>query len=620
MTSYRLLSRAGATAFLSALILSLAPACFPQAQGAQAGRQGATQARGALQGKVVDDAGLPLANIIVRATIPADPKARSYATSTDEAGVFRFEDVPVTSYLFQVTTLDHYYGDFAAPPKYYRPGEPALLQLRRGSVITGAVTNAAGESVIAVAVRAIKVRDLEGRPMRLPRVMMTRATDDRGIYRIFGLEPGVYLINAGGSASVFGGADQGSQGYGDDCVTYHPSAPSASTASEVIVGRMSEVTGIDIRYRAEEGRSISGTVSGLPVNVLFGGGAAVYLINPATSSVEAFVSPRARGQAASMPYSITGLADGDYYLLAMRSPRPGEDGQVSDARRVTIKGADLSGVDLQLAPLASLAGKVLVDASSPAATCPEDDGKAGAGKKERPERLRPEDLVISARVEGKDDVKQRPPFASLLARSAIPDAAGQFVLRHVTPGKWRFEMAFPGDEWYVSSVTMTPQPAAALAAATKADEAKPVDLASSGVEVRRGERITGITITLSAGAARIQGRVTFDRQPAAGERLRVHLVPADERSTAPDYAEARVEADGSFTLRNIKPGRYRAIALISRGEEWADSSARPLVWEPKQLAKLRREAEREGEPLDLKPCQRLDGYTLRFPARSASRQ
>jgi hypothetical protein len=68
----------------------------------------------------------------------------------------------------------------------------------KGGVITGKVVTADNDPVVAVRVRALRIRDLNGRrPARLE-LSPDRLTDDRGIYRIFGLLPGTYLVYAGG--------------------------------------------------------------------------------------------------------------------------------------------------------------------------------------------------------------------------------------------------------------------------------------------------------------------------------------------------------------------------------------------------------------------------------------
>src|SRR6185503_18450949 len=117
---------------------------------------------------------------------------------------------------------------------------------------TGTVTNSLGEPVIAVRVRATMVRDPRG---ETPRSLFTteQPTDDRGVYRIYGLRPGTYIVSAGGSGFAYA-----FNPYDQDLPTYAPSA-SRDTAAEILV-RSGEDSNIDIRYRGEPGHLISGTV------------------------------------------------------------------------------------------------------------------------------------------------------------------------------------------------------------------------------------------------------------------------------------------------------------------------------------------------------------------------
>ena len=85
-------------------------------------------------------------------------------------------------------------------------------------------------------------------------------TDDRGVYRMYGLLPGTYIVSAGGMTRFFGG--YGTTAHDQDAPTYAPSA-TRDTAQEVVVRSGEEATA-DIQYRGEPGHAISGTVLGFP--------------------------------------------------------------------------------------------------------------------------------------------------------------------------------------------------------------------------------------------------------------------------------------------------------------------------------------------------------------------
>src|SRR5260370_8008852 len=75
----------------------------------------------------------------------------------------------------------------------------------KGGGIAGTVISSAGEPVVGVRVRVFMVRDANGQPPKYGAFPSNeRPTDDRGIYRIYGLRPGTYIASAGGPGPVFG--------------------------------------------------------------------------------------------------------------------------------------------------------------------------------------------------------------------------------------------------------------------------------------------------------------------------------------------------------------------------------------------------------------------------------
>src|SRR5438105_4874246 len=81
-------------------------------------------------------------------------------------------------------------------------------------------------------------------------------TDDSGIYRLYGLPPGTYLIATGSRGQFFFFSPSA---FDSDIPVYFPSS-TRNTATEVTVHNGEEVTSIDIRYRSKRGQVISGTV------------------------------------------------------------------------------------------------------------------------------------------------------------------------------------------------------------------------------------------------------------------------------------------------------------------------------------------------------------------------
>ena len=157
---------------------------------------------------VTDDA---TSRPIRRATVtltPPDQRA-SHLTMTDDAGAFVFRDLAAGRYTITAKRagfIDATYG--AKRPRglgsavsvaegEHRQG--LTLKMLRGAVISGTVRDAQGEPLpgqtvsvmgYAYAYTGERILGLSSRALGLA----TQTTDDRGMYRMYGLPPGEYLV------------------------------------------------------------------------------------------------------------------------------------------------------------------------------------------------------------------------------------------------------------------------------------------------------------------------------------------------------------------------------------------------------------------------------------------
>jgi len=203
--------------------------------------------------------------------------------------------------------------------------------------------------------RAYRVRDLDGRtPPPNATYVGAGRTDDRGVYRIYGLQPGAYVVVAGGQSSPSFGVVSP---YDADAPTFYPSS-TRDTAAEVTVRAGAEAAGVDIRYREEQGHRVTGKVE--PSAVTAEPNYSIVLgLSYASSSIQAgmyYVNP----STSNLSFSFEGVADGDYDLNATLA---GRDGLVGTAapQRVTVRGTDVTGLRVALAPLASVSGMLVVE-------------------------------------------------------------------------------------------------------------------------------------------------------------------------------------------------------------------------------------------------------------------
>jgi hypothetical protein len=366
--------------------------------------------------------------------------------------------------------------------------------------------------------------------------------------------------------------------YADDVPTYAPSS-TRDTASEIVV-RTGEESVADIRYRGEPGHVVSGTVK-VPVAAA-GGSVSLTAVGSMLPIGYAYQGPGGRG------FAFKGVADGEYEIVAQEIPQqsgPNTDVPTTEPRRITVKGADVTGLELVPRPLPSLSGRIVLELAK---------GTACENKR-RP--LFSEMLVSLQRPE-RDD-QDRVPFLRMFSGPAQPDANGNFAIRNLMPGKFLLEPHFFGRYWYLHSISIPGTPK--------------IDAAANWTKVKSGDQITNLTITLAEGAASIRGNVKTPNAPEPPAGLAVYLLPA-EREKAGDvlrYFVSSVEANGGFTLNNLPPGRYHV--LVQRLDPAAGTLFKLRLPETAEArAKLQRSAETQKTDLDLKPCQNLTDHNVIF--------
>ena len=373
---------------------------------------------GVIDGKVVNENGQPLAGASVFVRAINGPGA-GRTTSSDVDGNFRVTGLEPALYVIS-GSAPAYIAAISDPlaPTYYRTGDTVRVEMIRGGAITGTVTNALGEPVVAVRVRATMVRDARGEvPKMFSFGVMEQSTDDRGIYRIYGLRPGTYIVSAGGT-----GFSPSFNPYDVDLPTFAPSS-TRDNAAEVSV-RGGEDTSVDIRYRGEPGHVISGTIKVAGTN-----GASITLTQAGSQIPIAttFQPAGARG------FAFNGLGDGDYDLVAQEATTNPITVSMpvfamSEPKRISVRGADVTGIEISTRTLASISGKIVIESTK----APECQGK-------RPPLLA-ETVVRLQRPEKED--KEDSLTLRFLSNSASPDATGTFHLRNLIPGKYQLDPRF----------------------------------------------------------------------------------------------------------------------------------------------------------------------------------
>jgi uncharacterized protein (DUF2141 family) len=160
---------------------------------------------GAITGVVVSDdaAASPVRRVVV--TINCTEPRVGRTGVTDDAGRFAFLGLPAGRYSVAATKPGYIAARYGAT-KAGRAGTPITLaadgrsaitvKIMRGAVITGVIRDARGEPFHGVRVSASQYQFSSGERRLAQSGSSVDPTDDRGQYRIFGLEPGEYFVHA----------------------------------------------------------------------------------------------------------------------------------------------------------------------------------------------------------------------------------------------------------------------------------------------------------------------------------------------------------------------------------------------------------------------------------------
>ena len=202
---------------------------------------------GDITGRISADDGRPMQHMRVSLVSKAKKNARSYGTTTDENGNFVFRSVNPGVYAASARCPGYIPYDSieaaATEAQGYLPGDYISLRMVKGAAITGKVTDQDGHPLMEINVTAIRLRDPSGKAVYSQDSRITRLTDDRGIYRLYGLKPGSYVVRAFGRSRVL-------NPYLNDSPVYHPFGFRES-AKEIIVSAGSELPGVDIELSSD---------------------------------------------------------------------------------------------------------------------------------------------------------------------------------------------------------------------------------------------------------------------------------------------------------------------------------------------------------------------------------
>jgi Carboxypeptidase regulatory-like domain len=497
---------------------------------------------------------------------------------TGADGRFVFRNLPMGS--FTITATKGGYSEGASGRR--RPGggtRPVVLadpqqtmdvavRVWKNGVITGTVTDEAGEPVVKLLVRALSRTLANGKRVFAPRGG-SASTDDRGSYRFANLPPGDYIVVASppsvsAKISVFseigrpGGRGIGELGallssgsiaglqVGDTLFglgrgsaippppiagrlhvyppTFHPSAYVVAQAATITLAAGDERAGVDVQLQPVSTARVSGTVtspSGTPA------GAMLRLVPAGAEGIDSAGLAPVTAADSTGAFVFPAVVPGQYALRAVE--RDGSNIVWLDMP-VTVAGTDVDGIVAVLRPDLTARGRF------------EYEGAA-----QRPQGF------ISIAI-GLDLVEGTPGVVLPPSISANTGAATSFTLQGFIAGKYVVRVSGSPVGWMFKSAMLNG-----------------VDVSATPFDMTRD--LSDVVVTLTDRWSGLGGAV----QGNGADGAIVAVFPVEAQawtnygSSPRRLRSASTNAKGQFGLSSVPPGDYYVIATPEEhSEDWRD--------------------------------------------------
>lgn len=434
-----------------------------------------------------------------------------FKTVTDNDGTYRIENVTAGSY-YLIPLNPAYVFEENVPDKVLNVNSGETIEnvnftLVQGGAITGRVTDAEGNPLIEEMVMVFPNVGYS----RLHPTFMRAQTDDRGVYRIFGLLKGRYRVAAGADRVLPGNKNVVYK------KTFYPNVPTEAEATVIEITEGSEVANIDIvlnsnlsRYSAS-GRIIDGETEQPILKARYSW--SQYFGNSG-SSTTSMVASNDRGE-----FRMGNLSPGKYSVSA-QDPESGE--WRTNVASFEIVDQDITGLEIKSERAASISGVVVLEGT--------DDKKAY-------------EHLAKVRL-----------FANIYSQNSFRERGG--TVDPGSDGSFRVSGLASGTILFGTSLGTV---------------LKIVRVERNGViqtrrlEISPGEQVTGVRIVLHYGNASLRGTVVVKTGsiPPDARMIITVLRRLNDYSNGPyinAQASVQVDARGQFVAENLVPGTYEVIA------------------------------------------------------------
>jgi hypothetical protein len=485
------------------------------------------EAPGIIQGSVLSGAsGSPLrrAQVVLH---PADSKGAALYQTTEESGGFSFPKVAPGQYSITVRR-DGYLplsagriGEYKMPPIFtVNSGETVgsfVFRMTPSGVVSGKVKFDDAEPAVNVVVQLY--RSVYERGRHGYATAASARTDDRGEYRVHGLEPGSYYVAALYQAPprpASATEEVRKDALGNPlpelsyAVTFFPQVQKMSDAVMVKVAPGDEVAGIDIFLTLVHTVHVRGRVFSAAKGDVIPIPSVTLRMNDVdnTASVSAPVSVILDKD---QNFDIQGVTSGPYLLMATGS----EDG-VSLTGRVPINigDTDVANANIVVGPESLWEGKIHID---------DDDSALPTG------------IMVS--------LQPRRATASPTRAEVLEN--GEFSVPFVPDEIYDLYVLNGPDNAYLKSVRFANS-----------------ERLSQGLEATAGDPPPALDVRLSSQGGQVLGRAVTSDPKTVASGATIALIPDPPGGRIQAYQMAHADEYGNFLLKALAPGKYVLVAWL----------------------------------------------------------
>ncbi|MFN0109373.1 MAG: carboxypeptidase regulatory-like domain-containing protein [Blastocatellia bacterium] len=458
----------------------------------------------------------------IRQTADGSISRSTHKARTDGEGRYQIANLPPGRFMVSAASKV-----FVAATAGQQNNEPKMVTLDagesrenldfslvRGGVITGRATDSEGRPVIAQHVRLYHIvvaPDGQSRLQNRGGSFNESITDDRGVYRIYGLPPGNYAIGMGGEDGYFSGVKYPP--------IYYPDATEEKQAKIISVKAGEEITGINLRlgvsgktYEAI-GRVIEAE-TGKPVPNIRVSCQKNY--DEAAGDSEGGYGDGQTDRLGN--FRLTGLKRGKYSCnLHGGWMEPTEF--YSEPTTFEMADADVSGVEIKAVRGGTISGSSLIEGSNDPTT------KSKFAR-----------IMIYANTEPENEQDRASQPSSHHQTMIKPD--GTFLITGVAPGKVSLNVNNTGDR--------------ALSFVRLERSGAPIE---ESFRLAKGEKVTDLRLVFTIGTGVIRGQIqSTSQQTAIAESYGIQARMLG--NTTGVWFGNQVDDKGRFEFSNLPNGEY----------------------------------------------------------------